>query len=342
MTSFSWQQTAGLLIVVATAVLLGACGDDTTGAAGPTANETGGSDGSGTRTVAQETGEVEIPTDAERIVALDEYAAVNLLAVGVTPQEAFAFFEDAALEAVLESEGIEVRPTSEPNLEAIAATDPDLIVFTSEAETLELYDEFSAIAPTVVIPFDQPWQEVVRFTGKAFGREGRADDLVGAVERRCERLGGQLENPPPSLSVLGYTGDNFYTPAPQVPMSRVIEECGFTRPPAQTSGEVTQTIIVLSPEVLAEHDADTVAVLGGSGYNADAVADIPTFRALPAVQDGRTAELNGDIWFGNHPFAIYWMIADLELIPEGGSAREELGTPDDAVDRWAAFDELLE
>lgn len=349
MKTLSRRRPVVLLSIAAVTVLM-ACGNtsatDTTNAATVTSttDAVGSTERapSATRAVSHELGEVAIPVNPDRILALDEYAALNLLTVGVAPRQVFAFFDDEVVRSVLESEGIEVipAPSEDPNLEAIAATEPDLIVFTSEAATVEFYEEFSAIAPTVVMPFLQPWREVIQFAGLAFGAEDRSQQVVDELDERLSVLRSELQDAPQSISILGSTSV-LWTPAPATPMSAIVEEAGFTRPAAQTSGEVVSTVIMLSPEVLGEHDADTVVVLSGSGYDVDAVTSTTTYQQLPAVREGRSVEVNGDLWFGNHAFAVYWILEDLHAVSRGGSVQDELGTPDDALSRWEDFKQLL-
>lgn len=50
---------------------------------------------------------------------------------------------------------------TEPNIKAVAKMRPDLIIIsaTGDDSTLELYDQLSAIAPTLVINYDdKSWQ----------------------------------------------------------------------------------------------------------------------------------------------------------------------------------------
>ncbi|OLT12421.1 hypothetical protein BJF78_04305 [Pseudonocardia sp. CNS-139] len=49
----------------------------------------------------------------------------------------------------------------------------------------ELYERLSAVAPVVVLPYyGATWQDALRATAEAFGRERRAADLTRSVEAR--------------------------------------------------------------------------------------------------------------------------------------------------------------
>lgn len=298
------------------------------------------------RTVETEMGPVEIPAQPQRIVALDEYAAMNMLALGVEPAVVWGSYNSEISQRVLAEAGIEVAEGSVAtgiDFEAVAADGPDLIVLTAEPAFLESYEQLSAIAPTVVLPNDQPWRDAIRSTATTFDRSAEGDRLIGLLEGRIGDLAAEVQADPASISLLGNILEMLFAVSNQAPLSGLIDEVGLTRPAAQADGtpfEGYDSIIVLSSEVLAEHDADLVVVFAGNDYDAAAVTSLPTFQALPAVVDGRSFEVDGGMWFGTFPFAIAWILDDLTAMT-GGEGRAGLGTVDDADARWADFRALI-
>lgn len=274
-----------------------------------------------TRTVETERGTVEVPAVPQSIVALDEYAALNALSVGVRPTTVFGGLSSQVGAAVLGAEGIAVTPAptmiTQPDLEAIAAARPDVIVLTSSGTVLDTtYPQLSAIAPTVVLPFEGPWQDPIRTAGAAFGADDRASALVDAVQERIDTLAAR---PGGSLAILASFQGLLYSPAPANPGSALVAAAGLTRPQAElgaASGASASTIPV-SAESLGAHDADHVLVLDGSIYDPDAVTSLPTFAALPAVQAGRTARVDGEMWSGGTALSTWWVLDDLEALAQG-------------------------
>lgn len=55
---------------------------------------------------------------------------------------------------------------------------------------------------------------------------------------------------------------------------------------------------------------------------------MPTFQALPAVRDGRSFVVDSDMWLGTVPFAVHWVLDDLEALL-GGEGAGGIGA------RWA-------
>ncbi|OLT12422.1 hypothetical protein BJF78_04310 [Pseudonocardia sp. CNS-139] len=143
--------------------------------------------------------------------------------------------------------------------------------------------------------------------------------------------------------MIGSSGGMLFAPGRRTPVTAVLRDAGFTRPPAQEAQGATDSavqVIPLSAEVLAEHDADTVLVPQGAYYDAAAVRAVPTFAQLPAVVQGRSLQVDGDMWFGNFAFAVDWIVTDLQALV-AGAGQAGMGTPDQALARWAAFDETV-
>jgi iron complex transport system substrate-binding protein len=345
----AWRvRRRGVAVALTTALAVAGCSDDEPARAtgdGEAASSAGEGAG-GTRTIETEFGPVDVPTDPQRVVALDEYAALNALAVGVEPTLVFAAYQSEVGGVVLDDAGIEVQPaTAEtgPNFEAVAAADPDLIVFTTEAALGSHHEQLSAIAPSVSLPYTTPWREVIEATAEVFGRQDTGERLIGVIEDRIDPLRSRVEGDPRSISILGDSLGMTFAASMTAPLSQVVEEVGFARPEAEADGSPDATYesaVPLSLEQLGDHDADIVAVLSGAYYNATTLTDAPTFQSLPAVADGRSVIVDGDMWFGTYPFAIFWLLEDLDNL-HTGDGQDGIGTLDDGAERWATFEELL-
>jgi ABC-type Fe3+-hydroxamate transport system substrate-binding protein len=104
-----------------------------------------------TRVIKHVMGETEITGTPERIVALDWSASENLLTMGIQP---VGVADLAGMKQYLRPEGlppeiVDVGTGAEPNLEKIAALEPDLI-FVETFTPANVYDQLSDIAPTVM------------------------------------------------------------------------------------------------------------------------------------------------------------------------------------------------
>lgn len=127
-----------LAIALLTAAALSGCGSSTEDGAGPALEEERAleekADGAGPRLVEHVMGTTEVPADPERVVVLDTPHLDTALSLGVTPVGSVQSDVAEGLPAYLggRTEGIEIVGTiEEPDLEAISALDPDLILSSS-------------------------------------------------------------------------------------------------------------------------------------------------------------------------------------------------------------------
>ncbi|RGE16833.1 ABC transporter substrate-binding protein [Leucobacter sp. wl10] len=149
---------------------------------------------SGTRTVKHARGTTEVPEDPQRVVTLEPVELDTAVALGVTPVGAAVASNVSGIPGYLGVDGVApVGTVPEPDLEAIAALKPDLILGT-ESRHSKLYDQLQAIAPTVFMETQaDPWQENVRLIGKALGREDAAQNLLDEFNGRCEQIAGKFD-----------------------------------------------------------------------------------------------------------------------------------------------------
>lgn len=306
---------------------------------------------SGTRIVETMQGPVEIPIEPDRITVLDEYAGMSLLAFGVVPDVVYGSFGSVVGQEVLSAAGAEVRPMAgfgAPNLEDVSSTEPDLILYSSEGAYLDIYEELTAIAPSVELPYSVPWRDAITAVGGVVGQDDEAARLIAIVEGEIATLAESVAADPMSISILGDTYGMVFAASMTSPLSSVVAEAGFDRPEAELNGQPDPTFdsaVMISTETLGEHDADVVAVLSGEFYEERTFLDAPTFQALSAVQDGRSVVVDGDLWFGTYPFAISWLLEDLAAVHEAFVAGEDVqagvGDGDDVTGRWEAFEALI-
>src|SRR3546814_5080714 len=96
-------------------------------------------------------GSTEVPAEPERVVVLDSSFLDASLALGVTPVAATEAIAGSGMPAYLGDAVADMEVVGlieEPNLEAIAAQRPDLILG-AKVRHEALYEELSGIAPTV-------------------------------------------------------------------------------------------------------------------------------------------------------------------------------------------------
>ena len=224
------------------------------------------------RTVEHAMGTTEIPAEPQRVVTLDMSFVDAALALE-TPIVGYTLYQDPdgdlpsyfgdAL-VTLAADAAYMGDLLEPNLEAIAAAQPDLIL-TSKVRHEAIYDELSAIAPTIMSESaGAGWKDNIRLTGAALGREAVADEVIEAYEARAAAVGGAVNAAAgdPTVSVVRFAALDTFRLYQRASFSGVVlDDAGLARPANQQATDPAQFITEVSFEELAQADAGADVLL---------------------------------------------------------------------------------
>lgn len=256
-------------------------------------------DGAFPRTVEHALGTTEIPARPERVVVLDTGELDSVLSLGVTPVGAVTTDVAEGFLSYLaeDADGVAVVGTiAEPNLEAIAALEPDLIL-SNKVRHEDLYDQLSRIAPTVFAErVGAVWKDNLRLDAEALGLEAEAETALADYEERAAALGESLDDP--VVSPLRFVGGTLRAYTAQSFIGTVLADIGLAQIELPT--EEVPTFAELSPEELTQADADVVLY---SSYGADDESGLaealagPLWPRLTAVQEGRAYAVEDDVFF---------------------------------------------
>lgn len=149
------------------------------------------------RLVTHAMGNTCVPETVTRVVALETGELDSAVMLGLAPVGAGSWLgaDDPWPDYLADALGgtTYLGLGDRPNLEAIAALAPDLILG-SKLRHEALYAQLSQVAPTVFTEtVGAPWKENLRLHGEALGRAAEAQALLEAYEARAaafrERLG---------------------------------------------------------------------------------------------------------------------------------------------------------
>lgn len=212
-----------------------------------------------TRTIEHSRGELEVPADPQRVVVLEPVALDTTVALGVTPVGTTVLSEDTGVPEYILAEAGEIASVGtvvEPNLEAIAAAEPDLIIGT-ESRLADLYDEFAAIAPTVFLAnHADPWKDNVAIIAEALGREDTAVDLLDDYQARCDEIATTHGTEGQTAQLIRPRDTRLTLYGPLSFAGSTLECAGFTTPP-QDWEDIS---LDLSPELVLDVEADLILV----------------------------------------------------------------------------------
>lgn len=272
--------------ILAAALLVTACGqvEET--------EEPGGA------TVTTMFGDVTVPANPERVVALGWSDAETALALGVQPVAASDWLEFGGEGVGPWAQGRYDKPpvllgTNELDYEQIFELKPDVILDTRSDNSKEKFEELSKIAPTVapppdVVPYGTSWRQQVELVSAALGKEAEGDKLVTRVED--ELTEAKEKNPEfagRTVAVGAYFNEKYGAYVRGDSRTDLMESLGFTIKPEIQDLASGTFYVDLSREQVEVLDADLTVVFP---IDAD-VAAIKSDRVLNQLPSAKAGHL---------------------------------------------------
>ena len=300
------------------ALLLAGCGSATTDttATGSAAASSATTDGATTGVAASVTitdsqdREVEVPTNPETVVVMDWSAIRTLTDLGVevdaVPQSVGRLPEDLAAYA----DATTVGTVFEPDYEAIAALDPDLVIVGSRSGTPEVVAELEKFAPAVLDMsvraddpadvFDTTTERVVQL-GSIFGLEQEATDLMADLGSQIAEVRAEAADTGTAM-VVQVSDGTVAAYGPGSRFSQVYTDFGFaaTQAPIDDGGshgeEISQEFFVqYNPGVLFV--LDRAKAIGEDQTPALDVLNNGLVGTTDAAHNGTIIEIDGFAWY---------------------------------------------
>jgi ABC-type Fe3+-hydroxamate transport system substrate-binding protein len=264
------------------------------------------------RTISHSMGETEITGIPERVVVMDIVTLETFLHLGVQPVGLSSLDIQKMWNPEISTEWpdvVDVGNTYEPNLEAIAQLEPDLI-FASESEHSQMYDDLSSIAPTIMLnnwPYEDGstmLQAVEQNIMTISDIMGRSEDGVAYLEGFNEKV-QEYKN---RIDAAGLAGSKFilanpvafegeaslFLFVPNSQNSEILERMGLENAVSLSEEFARYGHTEVSLEALAALDSpDVHFIYVTSPGGGDPVTDLehwknhPVWTGLSFVQDGR-------------------------------------------------------
>jgi iron complex transport system substrate-binding protein len=290
-TKLRWLAPAAALLLALTA-----CGSGGSDARSDTEAET--------RTIVHAMGKTEVPVQPKRVIVLDTDKLDTAVTLGVIPVGA-ANADDLDSWPTYLGDAVknvqQVGTLQEPNLEAIAKLNPDLILGSAFRQK-DFYAKLNAIAPTVFTELvGTPWKENFLLDGQALGKEPEAKDLLAKYEARASAVGASLGDPGSiEVSIVRFRPTEIRLYGPTSFVGIVIADVGLGRPKLQRlEGAKDRRFVAISPERIGEADGDVIFVTAFGDEAAKrqvAVTGGALWRQLGAVQAGKAYEVPDETW----------------------------------------------
>ncbi|MCZ0961350.1 iron-siderophore ABC transporter substrate-binding protein [Paracoccus benzoatiresistens] len=221
------------------------------------------------------------------------------------------------------------------DFEAVAATQPDVILAAYSGLTQADYDTLSQIAPVVAYP-DAPWttewRQMIRMNSAGMGMAVEGDALIARMEARIAetaarhpQLQGKTAMFVTHLDSTNLSVVNFYSAHDT--RVKFFADLGLAMPrsvieatrPGQYSGSIS------AERIDAFDDVDIVVTYGGAPLLAAMRAD-PLMRHMPAVAHDAIVTLGNDP-LGNAanptPLGLPWVLEDYAALLAGAARKSE-------------------
>ncbi|MBF4571785.1 iron-siderophore ABC transporter substrate-binding protein [Herbiconiux sp. VKM Ac-1786] len=217
------------------------------------------------------------------------------------------------------------------DFEAVADTDPDVILAAYSGLTQEDYDTLSEIAPVVAYPetaWGTPWREMIELNSEAIGKKAEGEQLISDLETQISDAAAkypQLEGTSAAFLTHVDTADlsevSFYTTHDTRAM--FFDDLGLSTPESIATASATTDLFALTQsaeQADAFTDIDIIVTYGGDELLTALEAD-PLLSQMPAVANKAIVALPGTTPLGTAanptPLSISWVLDDyLALLAE--------------------------
>lgn len=243
-------------------------------------------------TIAAGNGDVTIDERPEAIISLSPTATEMLFAVGAGDQviavDEYSTFPAAA--PVTDLSGFT------PNMEAIAAYEPDLVIVSNDIEeivaTLGALD-ISVLLMPAVLTIDEVFDQIDQI-GAATGHREEAAQLVGGLATDLESAIEGLPDLGAALTYYHELDPTFYSVTSSTFIGHVYSLLGLENiaDPADVDGFGYPQ---LSVEYIVEADPDLIFVTDCCGESPESISVRPGWESISAVETGSVVVVDDDV-----------------------------------------------
>lgn len=307
------QKTALRTLALAGAVALALTGCASTDAeTDPTASEAAAQGGE--ITFEDNSGTQTISTPIESVVALDNRTFELLSDWGIELSAAAVSLMPDTIPYVDNPDIVDIGNHREPNLELIAAAQPDVIV--SGQRFTQYNEDIAKLVPDAVIidldprdgePFEDELKRQVEVLGEVFGKQAEAEQTIADFDAAIERVKTSYPQGETIMAVNTSGGEiGYLAPSLGRTLGPLFDMFGFT--PALAVEEATddhqgddisvEAIAASNPDWILIMDRDGAVGTEGAEYTPgeDLINNSPALQNVAAVQHGNVVVMPKDTY----------------------------------------------
>ena len=239
----------------------------------------------------------EIPEQPKRVVSTAVSVTGTLLAINApvvaSGSQVGGVWFDQWADIADERDVENIWSVGEFDLEAVMASDPDLIVVaTSGRDALtDQVADLQSVAPTVVVDYGaQTWQDLAIELGEATGLESEAKQTISEFDDLVTETAAAISVPAGTANIISFNGPGQDNPIARVGGSHadLLDSLGFTiedpDPAWHTQAQQRADFVWATYENLLQLTSATTFILSADDTMARGFADDPVLANLPSVQ----------------------------------------------------------
>ncbi len=273
-------------------------------------------------TVEHALGQTVIAAEPKRVVSLNQRDTDTLLALGIQPVAANSTLGfPSGVGPWAEPRLGETKPVvwhwDDLNYEAIAATEPDLIIYVSSGGDEDEYRRLSQIAPTVPMPKGaKPWDatlaEATLLTAEAVGRRTEAEQLLAELDAHIASIAAaHPEFAGKTVNYLNSYDTDLYGFDQSLSAHQILYRLGFAPSPSSLDLPGDESWAEISPELVGDFDADILVFFTYGRSLDELLAAIPTLGHLGAVKSGHAFALSDEAFNVNSILSLPYALDNL-------------------------------
>lgn len=249
-----------------------------------------------------------VATDNRTFETLSDWGVeLDAAAVSLMP-DTIAYSSDESI--------IDLGSHREPDLEAVVAADPDLII--NGQRFTQYQDDFTRLVPEATVisldprdgqPFDEELKRQTTVLGEIFGKEAEAEELNAKFDESIERVKAAYQPGDTVMAVITSGGDiGYVTPGTGRTMGPMFDIFGFEPSLEVEDGSNNHQGDDISVEAIADSNPDIILVMDRDAGTATG-ADDPAYRPateiitssealqrVTAVRDGNVIYMPADTY----------------------------------------------
>jgi iron complex transport system substrate-binding protein len=263
----------------------------------------------------------EIKGTPERVVILTNEGTEALLALGIKPVGAVKSWTGNPWYDHIKDkmEGVkELGTEAEPNLEAIAALKPDLIIG-NKLRHEKIYEQLKAIAPTV---FSETlrgnWKDNFMLYAKAVNKEEKGKEVIAEYDKRIEELKAKLgDKLKMKVSIVRFMPGDVRIYHKDSFSGVILDQLGFARPESQNVNDFAEMGVTKERIPAMEGDILFYFIYETGDGEASKLEkewiNDPLFKSLNVAKQGKVYKVSDAIWnTAGGVLAAHLMLDDIE------------------------------